>query len=539
MTTLDSPSRDPAPGRRPGPSSVAPPVLLDAFLALSGDLDRTGVLTRVVDAAASLTGARYGALGIYGTDGHLAQFLTTGIDERTRREIGAEPRGDGILGLLRADPRPLRLPDLNRHPAALGMPPGHPAMGTFLGVPIRVRDTVVGYLYLTEKAGADSFTDHDEELALALANAAGMVIDNLRAYGLSERRRQWLEAAADLAEDLRVPIDLSSALAAITRRARATARASAAAIVQFPADSHPVISAEDGFADGDARAVVRQIIEQARSAEAGAVALDVDLGARLGGGQAVVLPFRAHLADPGSLVVVFDSAALSTYEEREFLATFVDQAGLALDRAQAVADREQLVVVLDRARIARDLHDVVIQRLFATGLKLQGLRSASAEALGPLIEGLVDDLDLTIKDVRSTVFALTRPADSLRGEIHRLLGDYAEVLGFTPAFHSRGPLDLVVSAPISAHLLAVLREGFSNIARHAGARQVTVEIDVSAQDVVLRLADDGTGIPDRRVESGLANVRERAELLGGSLRVVAGEGGGTTLTWTCPLTDPD
>lgn len=513
----------------PGPVHA----LVDAILVLSGDLELRSVLTRLVEAAASLTDARYGALGVLAADGTMSEFITTGIDEIDRAMIGAEPRGRGILGVLTDDPRPLRLDDLTRHPSAVGMPAHHPPMFTFLGVPIRIRDTVFGNLYLTEKHHGRRFTEQDEVLVQALANAAGMVIENARAYGLSERRRQWLEASAELAEALDPPIDLDVALAEIARRARHTADAAAVAIVQFPAQEHPFISASDGAPLDEVRKIVARVIDAARSADESSVAIDVDLGSSV----ALVLPLRAHLADAGSLIAVFDTS--SGPEEREFLAAFVDQAGLALDRAQAVVDREQLAVVSERARIARDLHDVVIQRLFAAGLKLQGLRPPADQAeIDARIESVVDDLDLTIKDIRTTIFDLQQPVGSLRITVDRLISDYAGVLGFKPTLRTQGPLDTLVAGPVAEHLLAVLREAMSNVARHAGARQAAVEIDVTTDRVELRVTDNGVGIPVHRTESGLRNARDRAELLGGTLVVVPSPGPGTTLTWTCPLLGP-
>ena len=504
-------------------------------MAISSDLDLPSVLTRLVEAAAELTDARYGALGVIGPDGDLSEFLTTGIDAALHAEIGPLPRGHGMLRQVIDDPEPLRVADLSTHPASVGMPPNHPPMRTFLGVPIRIRGTVFGNLYLTEKSEGRSFTHQDEVFLQTLGNAAALVIENARAYGLSERRRHWLEASAELSDALQPPISIEEALDQIVRRARAAARAAAAAVVQFPTGHHPVISAADGPAGVDVTEIVRRVINEARVAEQQSVALEVNLD----GQHALVLPLRAHLADPGVLLMLFDGpGGRGDVAEREFLAAFADQAGLAIDRAEAVTDREELAVVSERARIARDLHDVVIQRLFAAGLRLEGFRNAPNLADADFALGsVVNDLDLTIKDIRTTIFGLQHHnRGSLRSEVHALLTEYTSVLGFAPALRTHGPVDLLVPEDVKEHLLAVLREGLSNVARHSRAQDVVVELVASDTEVVVRVIDGGIGIPEHRTESGLRNARDRAELLGGVLEVSPNVGPGTTLTWRAPVT---
>ncbi|MGH3470599.1 MAG: GAF domain-containing protein [Nocardioidaceae bacterium] len=518
---------------RPDPADSTR-ALLDAVIAISSDLDLHSVLTRIIESATELTSAQYGALGVIGHDGQLADFITTGIDAHTRELIGDLPRGLGILGLLIEEPEPLRLDDLSTHPKSYGFPPNHPAMVSFLGVPVRIRGTVFGNLYLTEKAGGVPFTEEDEVRVLALANTAGFVIENARAYGLSERRRQWLEASADLADAIQPPIALDSALQQIARTSRAVSRALATAVLLFSDAAAPNVVAVDGPERDAILSSVDQIAEALVSSSGDSGPIRVEIGAR----SAVIVPLRSHLAQSGVLVALYDANQhLADIEERELLGSFADQAALALDRAQAVADREELAIISDRDRIARDLHDVVIQRLFATGLQLQGIRSVavSPEVISR-IDRTVDDLDLTIRDIRSTIFELqTRASGSLRTEVRDVVKEFVPVLGFSPVVRTVGPIDTAVPPELRAQLLAVLREAVSNIARHALADHAEVEIEVSDSDLRLAVVDDGAGLPPERNESGLRNARRRAASLGGSVELSSGEPKGTRLIWRVPL----
>ncbi len=230
----------------PGPAQA----LLDAVTAISSDLDLRGVLLRIVEAATELTGARYAALGVIGADRTLVEFVTTGIGPEQHRLIGDLPRGRGILGLLIDEPEVIRMADLSAHPQSTGFPPNHPPMTTFLGVPVRIRGTVFGNLYLTEKAGGEPFSEQDQLLVEALARTAGFVIENARVYGLSERRRQWLEASAELADALQPPVDLERALRRITQAARSLSGARATAVLgPADADASRAIAADPGDAD--------------------------------------------------------------------------------------------------------------------------------------------------------------------------------------------------------------------------------------------------------------------------------------------------
>lgn len=509
--------------------------LLDAVTAISTDLDLRRVLGRIIESAAELTDAEYGALGVIGgPDDGLVEFITTGMDDHTRGLIGDLPAGRGILRLIIDEPQAIRLADLTAHPTSYGFPPNHPPMKSFLGVPVRIRGTVFGNLYLTQKAGGEQFTAEDEALVQALATAAGFVIDNARAYGLSERRREWLQAAAELIEILHPPIDLHRARLQIAAAARSISRSVAAAVISLPDDRPPVVEASDGPMVPEQTALLGEVAAALVVHGNAIEPLEVRRDAHV----AVVIPLRAHLAERGALVAFYDAGYRShDVEERDLLASFADQAALALDRAQALVDRQAMAVVSDRERIARDLHDVVIQRLFATGLQLQGIRSSitQPEAV-ERIDRTVDDLDLTIRDIRATIFELQdRSADSLRAQVRALVKEYVPILGFTPTVRISGPLDTAVGVTVGEHLVAVLREAISNLARHSLADHADVAVEVGPNILRLSVVDDGTGLPDDVHESGLRNARRRAQEVGGTLTLGRHEPKGTAFVWQVPL----
>ena len=525
---------DPGAGHR-ADAAADDHALLDAVIAIGSDLDLHHVLDRIVRSACALTDAEYGALGVLGAGPGLADFVHHGIGEELRRQIGNLPRGRGILGVLVDDPHPLRLADLHQHPASVGFPPDHPPMTTFLGVPIRVRGTVFGNLYLTEKAGGEPFTARDEQLVQALANAAGFVIDNARSLARSERQRRWLAATARLAEVLQPGLDAEAAQQQVVIAGRNGFGGDAPVALVALDEGRPRLRAVDGRDADRLRAVLYGsegvVGEALRAQQVATVPGDRPL---------LVVPLPTRLTPSAALVAlrpVDPLRELSPREDRELLATFATQAALALDRLQAVGDRAELAVVSDRDRIARDLHDVVIQRLFATGLQLQGVRGKVDDALvRQRLDDAVADLDETIRDIRSTIFELrTTRSVGVVARARALAEDYAEPLGFPPVVRSRGPVDSATEDWVASELLAVLREALSNVARHARASHTVVELVADDGVLELSVVDDGDGLPGVRDESGLANVRRRADDLGGALLIGSADDGGTHLRWRVPL----
>jgi signal transduction histidine kinase len=392
---------------------------------------------------------------------------------------------------------------------------------------------VFGNLYLARKASGRSFTAADESIVEALATGAGYVVDNARTYAISERRRLLLEATAQVTEALQPPVRLHEALEQIAVSARRVSGAAAVAVVQRHDDRQEVAAAA-----GTGVEALPTVVEHLRARIVGAedqpeVVIVPETDRR----TAVLVPLRAHVADNGVLLILLDQGrGRLAAEEIELLVSFADQASLALDRAQALSDRAQLAIVSDRERIARDLHDVVIQRLFATGLHLQGAQRAATGEVAQRLAAAVADLDLTIRDIRSTIFQLKNAHRlSVRADVNVLAGEYAPVLGFAPVVRTAGPVDTAVPGELGEQLSAVLREALSNVAQHARASAVLVEIEVDRGELLLRVTDDGRGMPAETHESGLRNVRTRAREHGGVVRIRPGEPTGTVLEWLVPL----
>jgi signal transduction histidine kinase len=529
--------------------------LLDAVLAIGTGLDLQTVLHRIVEAAARLVDARYGALGVI-DDGQLfSQFLTVGIDEATAAQIGPLPRGGGILGLLIEQPRPLRLHDLGQHPAAFGFPAHHPPMSTFLGVPIRVRDKVFGNLYLTEKRGGGDFDDDDESVVLALASAAGVAIENARLYDDVRHRERWLQASAEVTTALLSGTEPDEVLQLVAGRARSLAEADFAAIV-LPLGDSLVIEVADG--EAAERVTGKRIDAQASligDAFRGGTTVAIDdihesphwptnSDALDDFGPLIIVPLVAGGGARHGVLWVGNLVGGRRFRDshQAMLEAFADQAALGLELARQRRETEQLSLFRDRDRIARDLHDTVIQRLFATGMQLESsMRYMTGPEAADRVQGAVGDLDKTIKEIRSTIYALQRsdrsPSSSLRARIVELIEELTPAVGFTPTLRLEGLVDTRVSKDVADELLPVLREALSNVARHAKASHADVSVVVDDEWVTLTVSDNGVGIPDDGRRSGLANLEARASSLGGSFVAHSVPEGGAELVWRVPVGD--
>ncbi|NJC65964.1 GAF domain-containing sensor histidine kinase [Planosporangium flavigriseum] len=524
--------------------------LLDAVISIGTDLDLRCTLERLVAAACRLTDAEYGALGVIGPDRSLVEFVTHGARREDHWLIGALPRAPGVLGPLVEEPRPVRLPDIAAYPGVDGLPPQHPPMRGFLSVPVRVREQVFGNLYLAEKRRGSQFTDDDEELMTALSVAAGIAIENARLYAQMRRRQRWLEAAAEITAVLLGEVNRTAALRLVASRAREVAEADIALVTVYD-------EAYDALTVEVAAGVVPPGLVGARvrcsHSDFGPVLADRhivvvdDLGnagewpVPLETATALLVPLAAGGEALGALVVAYRrGVAFAESSDIPLVETFAGQAALALERSRAQEEREMLAVLSDRERIARDLHDVVIQRLFAAGMQLQGTaRYEVRSEVSARIDAVVNDLDTTIRDIREAIFELrTSDKGDLRGEIRGLLTEARGPLGFRPHLTLGGPLDSAVPEFIGPVVLAVLREALSNVARHARAGLVEVSVRLDGGRLVVMVADDGVGIgaaDDHRGTGGLDNMRSRAEELGGAFTIGPARPRGTVLTWSAPV----
>lgn len=523
--------------------------LLDAVVGVVEDLSLSAVLQRIVRSACELAGARYGALGVVGPDRRLAQFVTHGIDDEARRLAGPPPHGRGLLGTLIADPRPIRLHEISEHPDSCGVPAHLPAMHTFLGVPVRVRGVVFGNLYLTEKEGGRDFTEEDEELVVTLAAAAGVAVDHARLYAEAQHRQTWLEASIEVEQSLLGGMERTEALQLVTAQARALSGADVASVTIPLDEDHLVVEAATGagqealtgarlprstaLAGAVLARGVAQTVEDLREAEQS----DPPPGAP-DLGPALLVPMTAGERVLGVLTLARRRAgAPFTAEDLHLASTYAGHAALALELSRAQADRTLLAVYEDRDRIARDLHDVVIQRLFAAGLTVQGLQRHLPPEVRAAGELVVADLDEAVRDVRGAIFSLQQPRSpsGLRARVLQVAAASAPALGLDPRVRTDGPLDTLVPEAVSTHLLAVLGEALANAARHARASRVSVAVTVGHGVVQLEVVDDGVGIRGSARRSGLANMRSRAEELGGTLEVRSEPGEGTCVRWRVPL----
>ena len=535
--------------------------LLEAVVAIGSGLDLESTLRRIVETAVGLVDATYGALGVIGDGKRLAEFIPVGLTQDEIAHIHHWPQGRGLLGLLIDDPRPLRLADIAGHPDSSGFPDGHPPMRGFLGVPVRVRDEVFGNLYLTDKRGGGEFSEDDEAVLVALGAAAGVAIENARLYDAAQRQQRWIQASAEVTTRLLSGSEPDEVLADLTRQARELSGADLA-VLALPDEEGRRLTITCAEGDG-AAAVLGLVLPTGKSLSglvlaAGKPLTSADLAADQRAdpaaraamsqiGPAAVFPLGAPGHVRGVLTIGRRHGA-SPFPPglTDFVASFAAQAAVALGLAASRADAALLLLYEDRDRIARDLHDLVIQRLYATGMSLEGtMPMISRPEVAGRVTAAVDAMDETIKDIRAVIFALQArdapAAPDLRGAIVILVEEMTQAFGFAPSLRLGAGLGEQVSPEAAEQALAALREALSNAARHAGASQVDVTVDVDAAGILaVQVTDNGTGMPPNAARSGLRNLAARAAALGGELRVdPADPGPGTRLEWRVPAAEPD
>ncbi|MBD0708025.1 MULTISPECIES: GAF domain-containing protein [unclassified Streptomyces] len=485
------------------------PVLLDAVLSVGTDLELRATLQHIVDSAAELTGARYAALGVVDSEHpRLTELFTSGLTEEQRGRIERFPDShSGLLGVLVEDPRPLRLDDLTADPRSSGVPEGHPGMRSFLGVPIRVQERVFGNLYLTEKR-AGGFTEEDVVLLRLLASQAGIAIDNARVYEAARQRERWIEGAAAVTTALLTGQSAEEALTTVAEQARILSGASAGVVLQpTPGGGMEIVAAstrdDPGELVGTTIAPGSPVLVQLLGGEPvfiedSATDPRMTTPVRSRFGPSMMLPLQSGGKLIGTLALPRRRGGPAYSSVDRLLASqFASQAALALVLAGARQDRERLAVFEDRDRIARDLHDLVVQRLFATEMMLESTRRRAAGSAedDALLGRAVDELDSTIQEVRTTIFALQQPpADapaSFRGKVLRETGGAAALLGFKPSVHFSGAVDTLIDEEEAGKLLAALRGALATAHRRPGIGAITVEVSTGPGGARLRVTDDG------------------------------------------------
>jgi signal transduction histidine kinase len=527
--------------------------LLTANRSIVQELSLPAVLHRIVGTARDVANARYAALGVIGADGLLEQFLHVGVDEETAQAIGELPKGRGVLGALIEDPQPIRLTRIADDPRSSGFPDGHPPMTTFLGVPIRSRDSVFGNLYLTDRVDGGPFTAEDEELVLALAATAGIALENARLYEESRRRQEWLRASGEISRQLLDPAaEHSETLRRIATSVRRLASGDVVTLVRPAVDdsSQLEVVVATGAAERELvglrypkhDSLAWQAMQQGHGVRLEAVdqlpGVYLHLRPHVPVSQAMALPLRGETGPRGAIVAGrITPHSPFTDADLDMAETFAGQAAIALELSDARADQQRLGVLVDHWRIAGDLHDHVIQRLFATGLSLQSIAATvNDEIIEQRLTRTVDELDQTIQQIRSTIFGLRENSSgSLRGAVLAVVDQLAPVLPVRPDIQLVGPLDTVVDHAIVGDVEAVLRESLTNVAKHAQASKIRVRIQADGQHLAITVTDNGIGLGHSTRRSGLANLHRRAERYGGDFSVGNAPEGGLRLQWSIPL----
>jgi signal transduction histidine kinase len=526
--------------------------LLETGLALAADLSLPATLQRIVELAAGLAGARYGALGVLGRDGVITEFITTGVTAAERAAIGHIPVGRGILGVLIDDARPLRLHDIAEDPRSVGLPPHHPPMRTFLGVPVMARGRVYGNLYLTEKHDGGDFDDDDERALILLAAQAGAAIEAAFLYEEANDRAQRLEAIRAISTAILAGTDTGELLGLIVGHARALVGADLATLALPVDDDQLAVEAADGLlaaellgtvfpAEGSVTGDVIRTGKAVVLADAGTDPRGAQPIVRAGVGPAVFVPLAVRGRTLGTLTVANGHGGdLLRETEVQLVETFAEQAAVALEYARLQGQLQRLAVLEDRERIAKELHDGAIQALFAVGMGLQGSALlATDDDLRGRLQHAVEELDRVIRDLRNYIFGL-RPGILADRQLDQALQRLVEEFGERTGVLAVAEVDPAAAAELTgraADVVQLAREALSNVSRHAEAATCRVSLYLDEHGGVLEVDDDGRGFDPARATGagqGLRNLRERAEGLGGRAEIHSTPGQGTRVRVEIP-----
>jgi signal transduction histidine kinase len=532
--------------------------LVETGIALSSELSLEALLQRVVQTAVELTSSRYGALGVIDRNGTaLEQFITVGVDDETRAQIGDPPHGRGILGVLIRNREVLRLRDLTHDPRAVGFPPGHPKMESFLGVPIELRGNAFGNLYLTEKDDGDEFTSDDEEVVRVLAAQAAVAIENARLY---ESARQWsrqLESLNEVSEALVGEGDLEHLFELAASRLRELVDARIV-MIQRPSIGGEALTVEAASGEGAEqlrglrldirRSKSGRTLDRRRSERIDSLLDDPEVDQTaprlVDASAALYVPLIVRDKAVGVIVAYDKRGPTPRFSDADMRAAqaFANRAALAIELSERVGRRAVLSLLegqeLERRRLARELHDETGQALASILLGLKALERNIGEEPVAVIRELVGS---ALEDVRRLTVELRPPAlddFGLAAALERLAGVVGERSGLV--------LDVNVNVPPatlpSEHETAIYRivqEALTNVVKHASARTVSIIVTAGEGTVRTVIEDDGAGFVVGRVREhalGLVGMRERALLLGGRLEVESSPGSGTTILVELPVT---
>jgi signal transduction histidine kinase len=526
--------------------------LVQAGLVLASELSLPAVLQKLANLACDVADARYGALGVLGPDGQIHEFVTHGVTEDERRAIGHIPVGKGILGVLISDAHPLRLRRIQDDTRSVGFPAHHPPMTSFLGVPIKIHGRVYGNLYLTEKRGAAEFTADDEAAVVTLATQAAVAIENARLYQEARLRQRRLEAAAEVIHSILGGRPLDEVLSLVARRARELASADLATIAT-PDDGELVLRVAEGEPAGRLLGMRfsadRSISGRVMGTREPLILEDASKDDRVHQpvvragdiGPALFVPLAAGDRVFGTLAVAnLRGGRRFTEEDLGVVRPFADQAAVALDYARIRKELERLAVLEDRERIAKELHDGVIQSLFAVGMGLQATESVAGEPeITRRLTAAVEDIDRVVRDLRNYIFGLG-PGGPADRQLDQALRDLVEEFRRGSDVAMRVEIDPQAAsllAPHAANALQLAREAMSNAVRHAGAQTLALELLRDGNTVLLQVEDDGAGFNAEEASSGgrgLTNLRARAEAIGGQLEISSAPGRGTVVRLSLP-----
>jgi two-component system, NarL family, sensor histidine kinase DevS len=535
-----------------------------ASLELVKDVSLETLLERIVSLACEQAEAKFGALGVLDDEGRLKQFITVGMNSEEIKRIPHPPRGFGLVGaLMHGDAGNIRIPEISADPRSAGFPPGHAEMHTLLGVPIRQGDRQLGQIYLTEKIAAPEFTSDDETIIEILAAYAGVAIDNARLYENLNERDQAITRHND---ELALLNQIGMALASSLELDDIMNKTLALLMAHFKVEAGEIF-----LLDKDST-TLRLVLHRGEAAEAFWKKNHYKMGEGMVGKaaqikepvtsnhlerdehitqQAVVkagfrqiacIPMTSHGDTIGVLTIATHSKKPISKSELEVLTSVAMGAGTAIENARLHSNLRRVTILEERERIGMDLHDGIIQSIYGVGLALENARAVLHEdpaSADNRLQKAMDDLNRTIRDIRNYILDL-RPRQ-LRGEsliegLGRLVTEFRQNTKIEVSL--AGPKEpLADLLPVNAMaLFHICQEALANIAKHANAGKVSIDLWSTSDRALLEIQDDGEGFnlekARKTVGHGLANMQTRVANVGGDLDIVTAPGEGTTiLAW--------